>query len=65
MTDRQVDLGSMTLEQLKATAYDETIKLQVAQQNLHILNQQIMKVMNTPPVKVKDNKVKEVEKIKC
>ena len=38
-----MDLTTMTLEQLKALAYDQLVELQRIQQNLQILNAEIDK----------------------
>jgi hypothetical protein len=35
------DVTKMTLEELKAAAYDQLVALQIAQNNLNILNQRI------------------------
>lgn len=39
--EKKLDITKMTVEQLKAMAYDEMAQVQLHQQNLSILNQQI------------------------
>lgn len=40
-----------TVEQLKAMAYDEVVRLEQAQKNLQILNQEIAKRLEDKPKK--------------
>lgn len=38
-----IDINSLTIEQAKALAFDELVKIEAAQKNLQILNQIIAK----------------------
>ena len=38
-----MDISKMDIKELKATAYDEGMKMEVSRQNLMILNQEIQK----------------------
>lgn len=38
-----IDINDLTLEQAKAYAYDELVKIDIAQKNLQMLNQIIAK----------------------
>lgn len=40
-----IDINTLTIEQLKAAAYDETLKRDMAQANINALNQKIMEKM--------------------
>ena len=40
---QQITLDQLSLEQIKAVAYDEARKLEIARNNLQVLNQEIQK----------------------
>lgn len=50
----QTDVTKMTVEQIKALAYDQIVLLEQAQNNLKILNAEIQKRLNEPK-EVKSN----------
>jgi len=39
--NRQINLADLTLVELKAISYDEIVKLNLAQNNLRVLNQEL------------------------
>ena len=43
MEQNQVDLSQFNINELKATAYDEVVKLTAASNNLRVLNQELAK----------------------
>ncbi len=43
MEQNQVDLSQFNINELKATAYDEVVKLNAARNNLRVLNQELAK----------------------
>lgn len=51
-----MDLTQLTVEQLKVMAYDELTKLDIAQNNLKVLNQEIAKRMQETPKAEEPNK---------
>ena len=44
----ETDINTLTIEQLKAFAYDELRKLETAQNNLRVLNQKIAEKEEKP-----------------
>jgi hypothetical protein len=48
------DISTMTVEQLKALAYDEISRLEVCKNNLQILNAELQKRANQPEPKVEE-----------
>ena len=54
MDIKTIDIQKMSIIELKALAYDEAIRTDIAQKNLHLLQQQIDK-------KIKEEQEKKVE----
>lgn len=44
----QVDVKTLTVEQLKSLAYDEIQKFEISRQNLQVINAEIARKQNTP-----------------
>jgi hypothetical protein len=57
----KIDITQMSVEALKALAYDEMAKLQFAQQNLQLINQEISKKQNEFKEPPKSEEVVEAE----
>ena len=47
-----MDIKDLTVEQLKAMAYDEGKKMNIAQNNLQVLNTRIVELEQPAPTKV-------------
>jgi hypothetical protein len=54
-----IDITKLDIKDLKAFAYDEGVKLEIAKQNLNILNQEIQKRISR---ELKENPVLQEEK---